>query len=208
MTYQEYVQNVLVDGPWIEFNLPLSGRVLDVGSGSGWTVSALREKGLDALGLDMVPTESGTVAGDARLLPFRAGTFEGIVCFRVLHHISDSRSVLKEFARILRPHGFLLLALGNVRAYTLLASREGHWRIPNLKESHYELYDRDRLITFLESTGFDVIAMRTCHFLPRILSKVGPSGFHRLLASADPALGSNRVTGGFGPLLLTCARRT
>src|SRR5438093_502956 len=60
------------------------GRVLDLGCGFGRHVLALRERGLDAFGLDRslallrraAPSLAGRLArGDSRALPLRAGAF-------------------------------------------------------------------------------------------------------------------------------------
>lgn len=208
MTFEEYEQSVLLDTPWRELRLPRTGRVLDVGCGSGWAVLALKGYGIDATGLDIEPVGNGSVAGTATQLPFRAASFDGAICFRVLQHISDSSTALREIARVLKPRGFLLAAIGNARAYSLLALRRGGRWTPSPQQQQYRLYDKSQIAEFLGPAGFTILSMRTCHFLPRALLKPNLDGLHRLFAGVDASLGSSRMLGGIGPLILVYARPT
>ena len=55
------------------------------------------------------------VLGDAYHLPFEDGRFDTVVCVRVVHHLTDPGAVFREFARILRPDGVLVLEFANKR---------------------------------------------------------------------------------------------
>jgi len=44
--------------------------------------------------------------GDAERLPFRAGRFDVVVEFAILHHVPDWRRALREVARVLKPGGW------------------------------------------------------------------------------------------------------
>jgi ubiquinone/menaquinone biosynthesis C-methylase UbiE len=93
-------------------------RVLDVGAGLGATVARLRSRyGVQAWGVepsadqiwraDGVP---GLVRGYGDRLPFRAGTFDALFCECVLSLFDDRPGGLKEFYRVLRPGGTLVLS--------------------------------------------------------------------------------------------------
>jgi SAM-dependent methyltransferase len=100
---------------------PLRSRLLDVGCGSGATVSYLRSQFyLDVCGLDVSSRllEAGK-ARDADLpllrakgehLPFGSGSLDGIICECVLSLLSESDSSLREFHRTLRTDGKLILS--------------------------------------------------------------------------------------------------
>jgi SAM-dependent methyltransferase len=90
-------------------------RVLDVGSGRGHVVNALREFGVEALGIDLNPN-----AADLALVPhvqtmsatsleFEDGSFDAVVSFHAIEHIPDIDAALSEMTRVLRPGGRLLL---------------------------------------------------------------------------------------------------
>ncbi len=104
-------------GVWT--GVELGDEVLEVGPGLGATtrVLARREGGLTAIELQAsycrrLERELGErvriVQGDATELPFADGTFSGVVCFTMLHHVPSVESqdrVLSEVARVLRPGG-------------------------------------------------------------------------------------------------------
>ena len=54
-------------------------------------------------------------AGAATHLPFPDATFDAVVCVRVAHHFGDAGQVFREFARVLRPGGVLVLEFANKR---------------------------------------------------------------------------------------------
>lgn len=107
----------------------LRGVVLDLGCGFGRHLLALRERGLEAFGLDRSrdllarahELEGGVlrgsfVRGDFRALPFRERVFDGVVLlFSSFGYFEDEDNarVLGECARVLRPGGTVVLDLMN-----------------------------------------------------------------------------------------------
>lgn len=100
---------------------PLRSRLLDVGCGSGATVSYLRSQFYsDACGLDISSRLLGEgKACDADLpllrargeyLPFGSGSLHGIICECVLSLLSESERALREFHRALLKGGKLILS--------------------------------------------------------------------------------------------------
>jgi ubiquinone/menaquinone biosynthesis C-methylase UbiE len=70
------------------------------------------------------------VLGEAHQLPFGDATFDTVVCVRVMHHIVDPENVLREFARVLRPGGSLVLEFANkhhLKAIARWAVRRQRW---------------------------------------------------------------------------------
>jgi len=130
------------------------GRLLDVGCGTGYTLSRIRdamERGTggeyDLFGLDLSPEAlafSGEkvaaqfVRGDVGCLPFKGSSFDVVTALDVLEHLESDREAVSEIARVLRPGGLALLsvpahpwmfsthdrALGHVRRYSASAFRE------------------------------------------------------------------------------------
>ena len=107
----------------------LRGTVLDLGCGFGRHLLALRERGLEAVGMDRSEgllglarqLEGGAlrgrlVRGDFRALPFRERSFDAVVMlFSSFGYFSDAENarVLGECARVLRPGGLFVLDLMN-----------------------------------------------------------------------------------------------
>ncbi len=116
----------------------VSGRVLDLGCGFGRHLVALRERGLEAWGLDRSlellcnapPALRGRLArGDFRALPYRVGAFDAVLMlFSSFGYFDDDENarVLYELARVLAPGGQAVLDLMNparVRAGLVPESR-------------------------------------------------------------------------------------
>jgi len=49
------------------------------------------------------------VSADITNLPLDSDFFDGILCSHVLEHVLDDRSAMKEFFRVLRPGGWVIL---------------------------------------------------------------------------------------------------
>lgn len=104
-----------------------SGRVLDVGCGTGQLAARVRRelRGTRVVGCDFSAgmldqarkrdRKTSWVRGDAGRLPFRRGRFDAVVSTEAFHWFPDPRRALREFRRVLRPKGVLLLALVNPR---------------------------------------------------------------------------------------------
>jgi SAM-dependent methyltransferase len=97
-------------------------RVIDVGSGSGWTTLFLAEAGYDVVGYDLVPANVRLAEGRARRWQssarFEVGDMErlprgdpadGALLFDALHHSAHQRESLVSIATRLRPGGWLLM---------------------------------------------------------------------------------------------------
>jgi arsenite methyltransferase len=102
-------------------HFPPEARLLDVGCGSGATVRYLRNHHkLDASGVDVSTRllregklEDNTiplVRASADHLPYANGSLDGILCECVLSLLSEPGRTLREFNRVLRPGGKLVLS--------------------------------------------------------------------------------------------------
>ncbi len=113
--------------------LPFPGgsRILEVGCGNGKTLSALRDAGYAAVGIDF----SGEAVAACRRflpdaevlqasvmdLPFPDSSFDGAVMFHVLENIGegDVERAVSELRRVVRPGGHLIVrafAVGDIRS--------------------------------------------------------------------------------------------
>lgn len=125
----------VIEYPFVFQNLNgLSGPVLDVGCCSSGLPISLASRGFRTLGLDFNPYPYRhpnflAVRGDAMRSPFASGSFGAVLAVSVVEHIGighyhdplaahgDSVTV-REFARILKPAGRLLLTVPFGRAMT------------------------------------------------------------------------------------------
>lgn len=98
------------------------GPVCDIGCGPGQIARYLHDQGADVMGVDLsaemikqaqqLNPDMRFEQADMRTLPFQDGELAGITAFYSVIHIprSDVTSVLKEFRRVLKPDGWLIVA--------------------------------------------------------------------------------------------------
>ena len=99
-----------------------TGKVLDVGCGTGVVAGRLADAGYDVTGVDpsagmlayVEEHAPGVTAaeGSATALPFDDGEFDLTMCVAVMHHIAEPEAVHKslgEMVRVTRPGGLVLV---------------------------------------------------------------------------------------------------
>jgi ubiquinone/menaquinone biosynthesis C-methylase UbiE len=103
--------------------LPVDGRLLDAGGGTGRVSFPLRHSVRTAVILDfsrpmlkqskkkqgLVPLQA-----DAGQLPFPPASFERIMTVDSLHHFADQQGVINELLRVLKPGGLLVIEEFNI----------------------------------------------------------------------------------------------
>ena len=90
--------------------LPPGARVLDMGAGAGETLALLRERGFDALGIDLSPRSPEVLQGDFLHAPFPDGSFDAVLSQCAFFVSGDVPGALREANRLLKPGGKLLLS--------------------------------------------------------------------------------------------------
>jgi SAM-dependent methyltransferase len=143
-------------------HLPVSGRMLDAGCGSGQTMSWFLDAHPNwiATGIDIATeplvaarlTHLSVQRATALDLPFANGAFDLVISLDLLQHLpldGGGGRALVEFARVLRP-GAPLLIRTNAQAYP---------RVTDDRESSYKRYERDELRSQLAAAGFDILVL-------------------------------------------------
>lgn len=117
--------NAYIDRPaMLELAGDVAGlRILDAGCGAGFYADALAERGASVLGLEdsaVLVEHARTRLGDRAevrrhdlntpLDGLADGSFDGVLCALVLHHLADRGRFLAEVFRVLRPGGWLVLS--------------------------------------------------------------------------------------------------
>ena len=122
LPYRAFSQWVVL--PWAMQGFSPSGEALEIGSGSGAMAAQLLRK-FPRLRIvatdydtDMVATAGRRLASfgeraqsqrvDAVALPFPDGSFDLVLSFAMLHHVTNWRKAVAEAVRMLRPGGRLL----------------------------------------------------------------------------------------------------
>jgi SAM-dependent methyltransferase len=105
---------------WLVGRLGLADRarapVLDIGAGTGKLTRPLLERGLRVIAVEPVAGMRATLertapgadvrAGQAEALPLTKGEVDAVVAGQAFHWFANA-TALREFARVLRPHGHL-----------------------------------------------------------------------------------------------------
>lgn len=141
---KEHVQRLLTaKGPRLK-----GASAIDFPAGNGVTATSLKNLGADVLAVDLIPElfrAEGVpvVRGDlSGAFPSASNTFDFAVCQEGIEHVGNQDHVLREFARILKPDGTLILTTPNYsnlksKMSYLLCESEAFGRImpPNEKDS-------------------------------------------------------------------------
>jgi len=93
--------------------------ILDVGCGTGATLKAIADLGM-TIGVDRSPEalrlcrrrgQRDLVLAEAESLPVISGSADVVLSLDLLEHIEDDTAACREFARVLRPGGLLLVTV-------------------------------------------------------------------------------------------------
>jgi ubiquinone/menaquinone biosynthesis C-methylase UbiE len=143
--------------------------VLDLGTGSGYALRALRETrdvgrsvGLDASG-EMVRNASGYtdddrldfLRGDFGHLPFRDGSVDHVWSMEAFYYAQDPDAVLRELRRVLRPGGTFFCAVN----FFAESVHTHEWQ--EKVGIEMQLWDRERYREAFRDAGFHVAEQDT-----------------------------------------------
>ena len=177
--------------------LPATARVLDAGCGTGGLLRHLRgqQPGWSLTGLDFSPLacelardrtgveiEQGSIAA----LPFPDAGFDAVVSCDVVCQVADPAQALREFHRVLRPGGSMVLTMP---AYQWMYSYHDR-EVGNLRR-----YTRGEVAGLLAAAGFTTLANTYWNTLPFPLAVLR----RKVFPPRDPA----SDVGQFPPLLET-----
>jgi SAM-dependent methyltransferase len=131
--------------------------ILDAGCGAGGLIRRLSDRrphwrwsGLDlspaACGLARKRTGVEVVEASVEALPFADESLDAVVSADVLYHVDDDLAALREFYRVLRPGGWVVL---NVPAYSWL------WSYHDVAVHGRRRYTRGQMLDRLTAAGFE-----------------------------------------------------
>ena len=172
--------NLPLEPPAEQFLSSGTGRVVDVGAGSGRaTVGLLLARpGVSVTAVDIykgyygiddntperlmanariagVAGRAEAKVGDARELPLETGAYDGVISVAAIDHLPRGGipKALAEAARVLKPGGELLLTIVNPDAWAWVASPQA--------VAHHRPPDPNQWRALLESAGFVVVEQGT-----------------------------------------------
>jgi SAM-dependent methyltransferase len=117
-------------------SMPLTGRILEVGTGKGRFLGALlwhapRVTTIDidpkeqrfarlSIAFEKPPGKARFMIVDATHLPWKNRTFDGVVSMNALHHITSLPLVVDEAIRVVNPAGKIVLADLNRKGFAIM----------------------------------------------------------------------------------------
>jgi ubiquinone/menaquinone biosynthesis C-methylase UbiE len=101
----------------------ISGKVLEIGTGSGYGVEIISGVANEFITVDKFDTKIDFskypnvkfVQGNVPPLDFEANTFDSAITFQVVEHIKDHHAFIREIHRVLKPGGKLVITTPNIK---------------------------------------------------------------------------------------------
>jgi SAM-dependent methyltransferase len=149
--FAQFIENNITDG--------ISGKeVLEIGSGEGYLLKLLHDKGANCVGID--PNSQSVLESGSSSLCFIKGffprdlvddsqRFDAIVMYAVLEHLENPGSTFFEISKRLKKDGKLILSVPNCEPYLNLGD-------PSLLfHEHYHYFTTESLRKVLVVNGFE-----------------------------------------------------
>jgi ubiquinone/menaquinone biosynthesis C-methylase UbiE len=157
-------------------------RVLDCGCGTGYGTAELAQTAGDATGLDLsndaieyarahyARPNTRYIAASCLDLPFPDGSFDLIVAFEVIEHLTEFHRFLDESARVLAPSGLFIVSTPNKLYYTESRAKSGpnpfHEHEFEAAEFHAELNRLFPHVTLLVQNRVECFSFATTPLSP------------------------------------------
>jgi len=120
----------------LDKSLPISGKILEIGTGKGHFALSLAKRGYSFISIDISKEEQQIAwlnlryfglekqaelrVEDAQHLSFPEQSFDVIFSINVFHHLNNPTAVLDEITRLLRPAGKVVLSDFNARGLEII----------------------------------------------------------------------------------------
>lgn len=171
-------------------------RLLDIGCGPGWFISAAKSSGFDVHGVDVA---AGAVAYATEHLNVHATTetvqelvhqkreYDVVTLWHVLEHFYDPVAELKQIRELLSPDGLIAIEVPNLNSLKFRLSASP-WQGGNHPLYHRTFFTAQTLSRIIEKAGYHSVQIRRLNYtLPgrsaileatkRVLNHVGLDSF-------------------------------
>lgn len=155
------------------------GKLLDIGCGHGYILSAAKKRGWDITGYDVdekstkelsLKLDANILSGDFLSIDFDKD-YDLVILNQVAEHLKDPTSYLKKIKGTLKNNGYIFVAVPNIKS---LSNRFKYFiektglkknRIGKYYDTshHLSYFEPKTLKSFLGLHGFEVVYTRNCH---------------------------------------------
>ena len=101
--------------------------ILDLGAGN-------RRRAPNVINLEIEATPEVDIIADGHLLPFKDGTFDAVISEAVLEHVQSPNRVVSEIYRVLKPGGYICIAVPFLQGYHASPHDYQRWTLPGIAE--------------------------------------------------------------------------
>ncbi len=164
----------------LEFALrsfPDSGKILEIGAGTGWQADALQKRGFDVDSIDLDTSNYKdnrifpVVDYDGHNIPFADSTFDVVFSSNVMEHIPHLEAFQTEIHRVLKLDGVAIHVVPSStwRVWTNITRVLKAWKIPEIHGEHASNALTEILVfrkkwwgQLFERTGWQVVDIQSC----------------------------------------------
>lgn len=157
-----------------------SGKILDMGCGTGSLVLKLAREGYQVVGVDISEScikitknrireeglaKSATVSvGSATQINLPDNSVDGVIAGEVLEHLKDDEAAVREFSRVLKPGGMCIITV---------PADPSQWNVWDDMAGHMRRYTHEALVRLFNSQKFRFECIRYWGFpMMRIYHKL------------------------------------
>lgn len=174
-----------------------SGRLIEVGPGSGTVMSLLMSNGYKVDAVEQSPilaqgiertANANIIVGEFEAVDIEGASYDAFLSFHVIEHVPDMMAHLRRAADVVRPEGFAFLATpnGNSWEHRLLGAGS-----PNYSTAHCRLFTADSLVRSLDAAGWELVCAQTPAYADASLRVV--TSLYRMLRGRN----RSRARGGY-----------
>lgn len=182
------------------------GRILDVGTGTGFLAVLLSELGHEVVGIDIsigmlkkARSKSKDVhfkLGDAENLPFADESFDGVVCRHVLWTLPNPEKAVSEWYRVTKPDGKVVIIDSSYQKNTIdrvksfvgklgiaVIEKRNPWKTSYAKKLPMRNMSAEKCFSLLKECGFKDVRVHDISWIREIVLR-RRSFFYRLAWSS------------------------
>ena len=100
-------------------------RILDLGAGR-------HRRAPNVINLEIEPTPEIDLIGDGHSLPFKDNTFDAVISEAVLEHVHSPNRVVQEIYRVLKPGGYICVAVPFLQGYHASPHDYQRWTVSGI----------------------------------------------------------------------------